>query len=383
MAVKPLRCPHCGGVIETFDETMKKGFCPFCDKLIEDVQERQAEMIGYVIPISNMEGKPRKRVRRTLRLITAILLVIVTFIMFVLVSDFDSCYFSWIELLQCQWIPYSLLFIIDLGFFVWNVIGFIIDIRLSSKKLFPIISLAFSGLILIGILLVGAESNRRYNIFWSPEGQLIETGMSKEDAQSVLRDFEKFGLYDFSRERDYVRNGDLNFSVRYYEETDWYHISTMDFTMHYSIPKEVAYSFKVSNGHVTDIRGINDYYFENLESKNMYIVKDGALTNNSLGKRHLIYEYQNSSYRQWGGSKIASQLKSPSSAEFNWNPVPVFDEHNDTLSVYGTVDAQNSFGGMMREKFIIIMEPYTDEEIETMDIEECITCKMALNYPLN
>ena len=36
-AVKPLRCPHCGGVIEIFDETMKKGFCLFCDKLIEEV----------------------------------------------------------------------------------------------------------------------------------------------------------------------------------------------------------------------------------------------------------------------------------------------------------------------------------------------------------
>lgn len=58
MAVKSLRCPHCDGVIETFDETMKKGWCPFCDNLIEDVQARQAEMVG----MATLETKqPKKR----------------------------------------------------------------------------------------------------------------------------------------------------------------------------------------------------------------------------------------------------------------------------------------------------------------------------------
>lgn len=61
MAVKPLRCPHCGGVIETFDETMKKGFCPFCDTLIEDVQEQQTEMIGMAIGEQSRTKQPQKR----------------------------------------------------------------------------------------------------------------------------------------------------------------------------------------------------------------------------------------------------------------------------------------------------------------------------------
>lgn len=41
MALKSLRCPNCNAVISTFDETTKKGFCPFCDSIIIDVQERQ------------------------------------------------------------------------------------------------------------------------------------------------------------------------------------------------------------------------------------------------------------------------------------------------------------------------------------------------------
>lgn len=59
MAVKSLQCPYCGGVIETFDETMQKGFCPFCDKLIEDVQERQAEMVG-IATIEQAKTKQKK-----------------------------------------------------------------------------------------------------------------------------------------------------------------------------------------------------------------------------------------------------------------------------------------------------------------------------------
>lgn len=45
MAIKALKCPNCGGVIESFDEKMNKGFCPFCDSIIVDVQDRQSEFL--------------------------------------------------------------------------------------------------------------------------------------------------------------------------------------------------------------------------------------------------------------------------------------------------------------------------------------------------
>ncbi|WP_302783900.1 hypothetical protein, partial [Adlercreutzia equolifaciens] len=41
MSLKPLECPNCHGRIDSFDETTKKGFCPFCDYVIVDVPERQ------------------------------------------------------------------------------------------------------------------------------------------------------------------------------------------------------------------------------------------------------------------------------------------------------------------------------------------------------
>lgn len=38
-----LRCPGCNAVIETFDESVKKGFCPFCDTYIKNVSELQGK----------------------------------------------------------------------------------------------------------------------------------------------------------------------------------------------------------------------------------------------------------------------------------------------------------------------------------------------------
>lgn len=43
MSLKPLECPNCHGRIDSFDETTKKGFCPFCDYVIVDVPERQSQ----------------------------------------------------------------------------------------------------------------------------------------------------------------------------------------------------------------------------------------------------------------------------------------------------------------------------------------------------
>ena len=79
MAVKPLRCPHCGGVIETFDEAMKKGFCPFCDTLIEDVQERQTEMGQISVTVNKKQNVTTNKVKKSgiIRFIIAIVALIV------------------------------------------------------------------------------------------------------------------------------------------------------------------------------------------------------------------------------------------------------------------------------------------------------------------
>ena len=45
MAIKSLKCPNCGGIIETFDEKMNKGICPYCDSIVVDVQEKQNEFM--------------------------------------------------------------------------------------------------------------------------------------------------------------------------------------------------------------------------------------------------------------------------------------------------------------------------------------------------
>lgn len=59
MAFKSLKCPNCRGRIDTIDETTKQAFCPYCDALIVDVQERQAEFVRIEgqVRVAGVEGK--------------------------------------------------------------------------------------------------------------------------------------------------------------------------------------------------------------------------------------------------------------------------------------------------------------------------------------
>ena len=59
------------------------------------------------------------------------------------------------------------------------------------------------------------------------------------------------------------------------------------------------------------------------------------------------------------------------------------DDENGMIITYGTVDAQNSYGGIVRDEFSVIMKAYTDEKIKTMNIEEYISCDISLLFPLS
>lgn len=60
MALKPLNCPNCGGKIDSFDETVKKCFCPYCDTIINDVQELQEKFKVEIIGKVEVEGISNK-----------------------------------------------------------------------------------------------------------------------------------------------------------------------------------------------------------------------------------------------------------------------------------------------------------------------------------
>lgn len=376
-----MNCPKCG--TENSNDSCWCGKCG--NKLIEnsissDLAKQQATIPVYTTHQS--KKKSRKRVRGIIRLAIAVVLIVMTFITFINTSYAS---YSFKELLQLQWIPYIILLIASTGFTVWNVVGFLADLRLAKRtptlKVLSIISLPLSAVILIGISLIAVYSNYSYEA-QSPKGQLIQAGINKDEVETVLADLEKFGLYDFSRESEYVRNRwstENTFGVYYNDETGLYNLSATDFVLEYSYPDNNVYSFKVDNGRVTEIRGNSSY--NGLE--NIYIVKEGVLTNNSLGKRHLIKEYEKATYEWWGEKSIKNQLKSPSSAEFSWYPSRnVVDDKTGTITIYGAVDAQNSYGGMVREEFSVTMEMYPDEEIKTMDTEEYITCRMSYYFPL-
>ena len=373
MAVKPLRCPHCGTVIETFDETMKKGFCPFCDTLIEDVQERQVEAAMHIAYTVQSKSKPKKRFRGVFRFAFACLFLTLS-IMFMIWQN-EAGPYSFREILQFQCIPYAALLIGSLGFFVWNIVGLFVDLQLSKRgtvsKNLSLAALCLSIAILAVILILGVYSNYRYEAN-TPKGQLIQAGINKDEVETILADLEKFGLYDLSKESTYVRG--WSFEVRPSQEANLFYLTAEDFMLKYDYPRSNDYYIRVINGCITEIQGFNT---------GIYIVENGALTDNSLGKRHLIHEYQSRTYELWGERVITDRLKSPSTAEFSWNTQRRSNDKNGTITVFGTVDAENTYGGMVREEFSITMKAYTDEEIMEMDTKNYITCRMSLSFPLS
>ena len=376
MAVKPLRCPHCGAVIETFDETMKKGFCPFCDTLIEDVQQRQTEATAMHIAYAvQSKSKPEKRFRGIFRFAFACLISALSIVFMFAMWQNNYGPYSFREILQFQCIPYVALLIGGLGLFIWSIVGFFVDLQLSKRgpvsKNLSLAALCLSIAILAVIPILGVYSNYRYEAT-SPKGQLIQAGINKDEIETVLADLEKFGLYDPSKESTYVRG--WSFEVQPSQEANLFYLTAEDFMLKYDYPRSNDYYIRVINGRITEIQGVNT---------GIYIVENGALTDNSLGKRHLIYEYQSKSYELWSMEVIKDQLKSPSTAKCIWNTSSRSNDKNGTITIFGTVDAENSFGAMMREEFSITMTAYTDEEIRELDTEEYIICRMSLSFPLS
>ena len=379
MAVKPLRCPHCGGVVETFDESMKKGFCPFCDTLIEDVQERQAKMMEIVPHKIKQSKKKWEQISITLRLVIAILLFAFMTGMFFITGISDSSHYAceWKDLFQ--WLPYSILLVTSFGLMAWNIVELIANIRNKKrtplKKKAPIFPLIFSCIVLAGGILMGVNLNHIYQT-QCPAGQLLSVGIAKNDIKTVLEDLEKFSLYDSSKEY-FGKNADhsLHFSVEL--ENNTYKISATDFSLQFLSNNSGRYYFNVESGHVTEVYNVDDY------SNRIYIIKDGLPTNNPIGKRALLGVYGYRRYNYEVEQRIKTMLKSPSTAEFNWGYKVRFDEKNEKIFVYGAVDAQNSYGGTVREKFSVTLKAYTDEEIKKVNNDDYIPCKMSIDFPLS
>lgn len=65
--LKPLKCPCCGGVVESFDELTQSAKCPYCGTLLVDVPALQARFAVQAAPVS--APTPRSLSLRALELI--------------------------------------------------------------------------------------------------------------------------------------------------------------------------------------------------------------------------------------------------------------------------------------------------------------------------
>ena len=185
MAVKPLRCPHCGGVIETFDETMKKGFCPFCDTLIEDVQERQGamEQIPIVAKIGENQVVTSGKKKRSgiIRFIIAIIALIIIVIHFVHESTLGG---------NGEAIGGSNLYVLlCIGVLIGTVIGLIIDLIRRKEKsiniIFSICAVIISAIAFVSIYPLGSWSYSKYlerhDAYWESNNSSGNNTMTAEN----------------------------------------------------------------------------------------------------------------------------------------------------------------------------------------------------------
>lgn len=64
---------------------------------------------------------------------------------------------------------------------------------------------------------------------------------------------------------------------------------------------------------------------------------------------------------------VLEHLKSPATAAFSNDSVGLFDS---TLCVRGTVDAQNEFGAVLRQRFLVVFEPKEPHEIYIAHVDK-------------
>lgn len=62
---------------------------------------------------------------------------------------------------------------------------------------------------------------------------------------------------------------------------------------------------------------------------------------------------------------IKEQLKAPSTADFHWD-TKVAPGEDGTILVAGTVDAQNSFGAMLQNRYVCFMKCQSSAQCETI-----------------
>ncbi|WP_156484829.1 hypothetical protein [Bhargavaea cecembensis] len=75
-------------------------------------------------------------------------------------------------------------------------------------------------------------------------------------------------------------------------------------------------------------------------------------------------ETESKAYAQWF---VEQHLKAPSTAEFNWDNEAV-EIDDDVWQVTGSVDSENSFGGMIRSNYTVEVRYKGDNDWELLNI---------------
>ena len=227
MAVKSLRCPHCGGVIETFDETMKKGFCPFCDTLIEDVQERQAEMGEMSVTVNKEQNVTTNKVKKSgiIRFIIAIVVLIPIVAYYIYLSTLGGNG----EVIGSSSLP----FLLCIALFVGMAIGLIIDLIHRKKEniniIFSVCAVAITVITLCSNFVLGSWSYAKYSQNYRTWTWNNEDSFADETTTNVLLPQEEAALKVIEALHSVLKNPDSMqiHSISYCSESVMESVNTM------------------------------------------------------------------------------------------------------------------------------------------------------------
>ncbi len=365
MTNTPPFCPQCGAPFVPGHR-----FCPMCSMpLIPDTPAASPVSAPATEPATPEKGERKKL--GFIRLLFAILVLLIIAVPFTpndLEFTSENFMFSLYDLFHGEHTPYGVFFplagLAVTAFFVWNIVGFIQDLRQSKRARKGSVSLlctflsGFLALAMMG-LFVG-ETWAGFHHYSKRVGitGLYKMDISRDEADSILAELGELGLYE-SWNSYYGWDKNCSFDLYFSGTSEDMYISWASAD---HLNGTTPFHLEVTNGHIENMYSCNS---------GIELVKDGQPLDNVWGRILLassyndnddIIPYYSECYSYTGD--VNDQLKalfSTDSISYEWNDdKSVIDSDAGTITMYGTVTVNN----WSVHDFSVTLTTYTDEELE-------------------
>ncbi len=244
-------------------------------------------------------------------------------------------------------IIYPIVCLLVFGYCIWSVIGLIADIhkRKAAAKntlslLCGIISVVLAVLMTFVTVFQISKSNSQYT-HYSFECDLQAIGLSDEEIENVLADFETLGLYDTSK-NEYGFDRNCEYEINLGGGLDKIYIHNHPDSVGQGAGPLIA---EMQNGHIFNL------YFEHVE---LYLIQDGKALDNPIGRIRMGQLWRES------GTVTLCTEDGESYSNVSLDQYTV-DNEKALITMQGVLENGQAFSATMRA--------YTEEEMEELGLD--------------